>query len=147
MTKTQRRPLRHSLVKALRRVPDFSPLDDGTLLKVLGASANLFWPAGRIIFETGSPSEALYIVLAGRVRIADAPGEGNDIAQIGPGDYFGELSLLRNSQHTKTAQAIEDSEIMVLPKQSFEALLRTDEDLAEQVRSKRAELVDDAYLS
>jgi CRP-like cAMP-binding protein len=147
MTRIQRRPLRHSLVKALRRVPDFSALDDSVLLKVVGASANLFWPSGSVIFETGSPSEALYIVLAGRVRIADTPQASDDIAQIGPGDYFGELSMLRNSLHTKSAQAIEDSEIMVLPKQSFEALLRTDEDLAEQVRGKRAELADDAFLS
>ncbi len=142
-----RRPLRHSLVRALRRVPDFSPLNDTILLKVVGASANLFWPEGSTIFETGSPSEALYIVLGGRVRITDAPGNGNDIAQIGPGDYFGELSMLAGSKHTKTAQAIEDSEIMVLPKRSFEALLRTDADLEEQVRARRAELVEEAHLS
>jgi CRP/FNR family transcriptional regulator, cyclic AMP receptor protein len=147
MTRTPRSPLRHSLVKALRRVPDFSALDDSILLKVVGASANLFWPAGSTVFETGSPSEALYIVLTGRVRITDAPQAPDDIAQIGQGDYFGELSLLRNSQHTKTAQAIEDSEIMVLPKRSFEALLRTDADLEEQVRARRAELVEEAHLS
>ena len=147
MTVSPRTPLRHSLVKALRRVPDFASLDDSILLKVVGASANLFWPAGSTVFEIGSPSEALYIILSGRVRITEGPQAQDDIAQIGPGDYFGELSLLRNSQHTKTAQAIEDSEIMVLPKQSFEALLRTDPELAEQVRSKRAELVEDASLS
>jgi len=72
-----RRPLKHSLVRALRRVPDFSSLDDGILLKVVGASANLFWPAGSIVFERGSPSEALYIVLGGSVRISDG-GDGRD---------------------------------------------------------------------
>ena len=147
MTVSPRTPLRHSLVKALRRVPDFASLDDSILLKVVGASANLFWPAGSTVFESGSPSEALYIILSGRVRITEGPQAQDDIAQIGPGDYFGELSLLRNSQHTKTAQAIEDSEIMVLPKRSFEALLQTDADLEEQVRARRAELLDDAYLS
>ena len=147
MTSSPRSPLRHSLVKALRRVPDFAALEDSILLKVVGASANLFWAAGSTVFETGSPSEALYIVLSGRVRITDGPEAPGDLAQIGPGEYFGELSLLRNSKHTKTAQAIEDSEIMVLPKRSFEALLSTDDDLSEQVRARRAELLDDAYLS
>ena len=147
MSTSPRRPLRHSLVRTLRRVPVFSTLSDTILLKVVGASANLFWPAGSTVFETGTPSEGLYILLGGRVRITDGPGTSDDIAQIGPGDYFGELSLLRNSKHTKTAQAIEDSEILVLPKQSFEALLETDPDLDEQVRARRAELLDDAYLS
>ncbi|MFN2490399.1 MAG: cyclic nucleotide-binding domain-containing protein [Actinomycetota bacterium] len=147
MTKRSRRPLNHSLVRALRRVPDFSALDDGILLKVVGASVNLFWPGGATVFEQGSSSEALYILLGGRVRIADGSVEADDLAQISPGDYFGELSLLSNSMHTKSAQAIEDSEIMVLPKSSFEALLRTDEELAEQVRGKRAGYVEEARLS
>lgn len=130
-------------------MPDFAALEDGVLLKVVGASANLFWPTGSVVFKQGSPSEGLYIVLAGRVRITNGPAEkeDDDIAQIGPGDYFGELSLLRNSQHTKSAQAIEDSEIMVLPKRSFEALMRTDADLAEQMRTKRAEFAEGPPLS
>jgi CRP-like cAMP-binding protein len=125
-------------VKALRHVPDFAALDDGLLLKVVGASANLFWPAGSFVFETGSPSEALYILLGGNVRILDGDDPDNVIAEIGPGDYFGELSLLRHSRHTKNAQAVENCEVMVLPKRSFEALLEADQDLAAQVRAKRA---------
>jgi CRP-like cAMP-binding protein len=127
-------------------VPDFAALDDKTLLKIVGASANLFWPADRSVFEAGSPSEGLYIVLNGRVRILEGASEGS-IGEIGPGDYFGELSLLANSQHTKSAQAIEDCELMVLPKRSFEALLEADSDLAEQVRTKRADALEDARLS
>jgi CRP/FNR family transcriptional regulator, cyclic AMP receptor protein len=140
MTRKPRRPLNHSLVKALRHVPDFASLDDGLLLKVVGASANLFWPAGSYVFEPGSPSEALYILLAGNVRILDGSDGDGVVAEIGPGDYFGELSLLRNSHHTKAAQAIDDCEVMVLPKRSFEALLEADDDVAEQVRTKRAGL-------
>ena len=56
----------HSLVKALRAVPDFADLDDATLLRIVGASTNLFYPAGSVVFEPGSPAEALYVVLSGR---------------------------------------------------------------------------------
>jgi hypothetical protein len=48
----------HSLVKALRAVPDFETLDDHTLLGIVGASVNLSWPAGSVVFEKGAPSEA-----------------------------------------------------------------------------------------
>jgi CRP/FNR family cyclic AMP-dependent transcriptional regulator len=142
-----RRPLKHSLVKALRRVPDFSSLDDALLLRIVGASTNLFWPAHSIVFEAGTPSEALYIVLSGHVRIRDGDAGAPVIGEIGPGDYFGELSLLLDSGHTKTAEAIEDCELLVLPKTSFEALLRADPDLAGQVRRKRAAEAQVAPLS
>jgi CRP-like cAMP-binding protein len=142
-----RRPLNHSLVRALRRVPDFSTVDDRLLLRVVGASANLFWPSGSVVFEKGSPSEGLYIVLSGCISIQDDETADPDVARIGPGDYFGELSLLRNTQHTKSAQAMEDCELMVLPKRSFEALMEADADLADQVRSTGAGRVGEMQLS
>jgi CRP-like cAMP-binding protein len=128
-------------------VPDFASLDDALLLRIVGASSNLFWPAGAPVFEAESPSEALYIVLSGRVAIRHGGPDADVIGDIEPGDYFGELSLLSNSRHSRTATAEEDCEILVLPKRSFEALLEVDEDLAAQVRNKRATEVRTASLA
>ena len=130
----------HSLVKALRSVPDFSSLDDHALLAIVGASVNLFWPAGSLIFEVGSPSEALYIVLSGRVRISERVEGGEvEVAQVHAGSSFGELSLLLNTTHTKVARAEQDAELMVVPKDSFEELLVSSLDLAEHFRRRLAE--------
>src|SRR6266508_1466427 len=127
----------HSLVQALRGVPDFADLTDKDRLAIVGASANLFWPAGSLVFETGSPSEALYVVLSGAVRVYETQdGREVEVAWIGPGDFFGELSLLLDTMHTKNAQAIEDTELLVLPKESFQELLASNPDLAERVRRK-----------
>lgn len=128
-------------------MPDFASLDDALLLRIVGASSNLFWPAGAPVFEAESPSEALYIVLSGRVAIRHGGPDADVIGDIEPGDYFGELSLLSNSRHSRTATAEEDCEILVLPKRSFEALLEVDEDLAAQVRNKRATEVQTASLA
>ncbi len=121
----------HSLVKLLRTVPDFVGLSEPTLLKVVGASANLAFAPEATVFEAGSPSEALYVILSGRIRIFDdAPGGGGgDVAVLGRGDSFGEISLLRRTGHTKSAQAVEVSELMVLPRESFEELLEANVDL------------------
>jgi CRP-like cAMP-binding protein len=66
------RPITHSLIKALKNVPGFDVLDERTLLRIVGASVNLSWPAGSLVFEKGNPGEALYIVLSGQVRIYDS---------------------------------------------------------------------------
>jgi CRP-like cAMP-binding protein len=130
----------HSLVKALRAVPDFASLDDRTLLKIVGASVNLFWPAGRYIFEKASPAEALYVVLSGRVRIFDiVDGKEQEVSRVGTGDSFGELSLLLRTTHTKNAMAVEDSELMVVPRDEFEALLSSNPEVAEHFQRKLEE--------
>jgi CRP/FNR family transcriptional regulator, cyclic AMP receptor protein len=123
-------PVTHSLVKALRGVRAFSSLDDDILLRIAGVSTNLFWPAGSVVFEEGSPSDALYVVLSGRVRIVDRDGEReSEVAGVEPGDSFGELSLMLSTTHSKTAVVDEDAELMTIPKTSFRDLLESNPDL------------------
>jgi CRP/FNR family transcriptional regulator, cyclic AMP receptor protein len=130
----------HSLVKALRSVPDFTALSDHELLEIVGASTNLAWAAGSTIFEMGSPSEALYIVLSGGVRISDVVnGKRVDVARVGPGASFGELSLLLDTTHSKEAVAEEDTELMIVPKEWFHGLLEARPDLAEHFHRRLAE--------
>jgi CRP-like cAMP-binding protein len=132
--------IEHSLVQALRRVPGFDVLDDRDLLRVVGVSVNLAWPKGSMVFEKGSPGDALYIVLSGEVRIYDeVAGTEVEITRTGPGDFFGEISLLLDSEHTKNVQAVEDSELLVLMKEPFWALLEKRPDLAEIVQKRLEE--------
>jgi CRP-like cAMP-binding protein len=122
----------HTLVRALGAVPAFSGLDDATLCSIVGASSNLVWRSGSPIFRDGEPAEALYIVLSGSVRVLE--GDGREVARFGPGDFFGERSLLQQTSHSRRAEAIEDSEVMVVPKQPFEDLLADDPALGAVVR-------------
>jgi CRP-like cAMP-binding protein len=114
----------HSLVQSLRSIPDFSALDDENLLTIVGESMNLFWKQDSRIFEQGTPGEALYVILSGSIAIHDGGStEGHVVAELGPGDYFGELSLLLNTTHSRTATALADCELIVLPKDAFVELL------------------------
>jgi len=130
-------PITHSLVKALRAVADFAGLDDATLLEIVGDSACLFWSAGSAVFAKGDPADALYVVLSGRARIFDHTGGAEDeVARIGPGDYFGEHAVLFHTVHSTNVQAVEDSEFMVIPRESFESILTANPDLANRLRQK-----------
>lgn len=134
------RPVTHSLVKALQKVPGFDLLSDRDLLRIVGASVNLAWPAGSMVFEKDSPGEALYIVLSGEVRIFDQiDGSEIEIARTGPGDFFGEMSLLLDTTHTKNVEAVEDSELLVLMKDSFRRLMEMQDDLAAAVQRRLEE--------
>jgi CRP-like cAMP-binding protein len=142
------RPITHSLVKALRNVPGFDVLDDRTLLRIVGASVNLVYPTGALVFEKGTPGEALYVVLSGEVRIFDVlDGHEVEVATTRPGDYFGEMSLLLTSTHTKNVRAVEDSELLVLDKDSFRRLLDGYPEVAEIVHKRLEERVPEAERS
>ncbi len=124
----------HSLIKALKRVPGFDLLEGRDLVEIAGASVNLVWREGSCIFQKGQPGEALYIVLSGQVRIYDeVDGRDVEIACTGAGDFFGEHSLLLDTTHTKNVQAVEDTELLVLSKESFAALLASNPKLEEHI--------------
>ena len=127
----------HSLIKALKGVPGFDALDESYLVLVAGASVNLLWPAGKFVITKGAPAQALFIVLEGAVRIYDEVGDDEiEIARIGPGEYFGEISLLMETTHTKNVQAVEDTELLVLSKESFRRLLASNPNLEVQIRER-----------
>lgn len=126
----------HSLIQALRGVPVLASLDEVTLLQLVGASANLYWPADREVFASGQPAEGLYVIVSGAVEILDA--EGQRLARLERGDHFGEESLLSDGHHERGARALEDTELMVIPRSSFTRLVDGNPELGEHVRATLA---------
>src|SRR5262245_58808371 len=119
----------HTLVKALRHVPSLGVCDEETLLEIVGDSINLVWPPGHRVFEHGTPSSGLYIVLSGRVRVLR--NGGGELAELGAGEHFGELSLLFGNTHQSTVETLEPTELMVVPKERFDALLAEHPELSD----------------
>jgi potassium-dependent mechanosensitive channel len=127
----------HTLVKALQAVPSLGLCDEPTLLGIVGDSVNLVWPASRTVFEVDTPASGLFIVLSGRVRVLRDGGA--EVAQLSAGEHFGELSLLLGTSHQHTVETVEDSELMVVPKDRFDALLSENPALAGAIRQKAEE--------
>ena len=106
------------------------------LLEIAGDSANLFWPAGSVVFERGSRTEGLFVIISGAVRVI---GDGDEEPTLlGPGEFFGELSMLLGTDHQHEVRAAEDAELLVVPRELDEELLAAQPELAEGIR-RRAE--------
>ena len=127
----------HSLVRALHDVPGFEVLDERVLLALIGDSANLYWPAGSTVFERGGPSDGLYIVISGRVHVLAE--DGSVLAELGPGDFFGEMSLLFGRGHRHDVRVDSPAELMVVPKERFDELVGSQPDFGRYVRAKADE--------
>jgi lysophospholipid hydrolase len=80
--------------------------------------------AGQVIYNQGDDSDAIYIVLNGRLR-AIQDGENNDmkvIGEYGQGDSVGELEVLTESARPGSLHAIRDTELAKFPKTLFNSL-------------------------
>jgi potassium-dependent mechanosensitive channel len=126
-------------------VPGFEKVDDHALLELVGDSANLFWREGSIVFRRGAPSDGIYVVLSGAVRIFGDDGE--EVNVLGAGEFFGEFSLVLGTNRLNDVAAAEDSELMVVPKETFDRLINSSPELGAEVRRKLEERLPDKLRS
>ncbi len=89
------------------------------------------------MFEKGSSPDGLYIVLSGQVRVLDDAGA--ELNALGPGHFFGELSLLSGTVRQNGVQAVQDAELMVVPRELFEALMASNPELRDTIRREAEE--------
>ncbi|MFN2199085.1 MAG: ATP-binding cassette domain-containing protein [Anaerolineales bacterium] len=98
----------------------------------------LHYEPGATILSEGSRADNFYIVTKGRVEIAlKRPGGGDVVVfRPGPGEYFGEVELLRGSQNIATARAVADApvELVALDRSEFTALLADSEETRDALK-------------
>lgn len=112
----------------LWRVDLVSGLDRVALARLVAHIEPQPIPAGAVVCEQDDPSEALYIVVRGRLGVfvrADA-GTERRISSLGPGDYFGEIGLLVPGTRSATVRVEADGELLRLDREAFLQLLDED---------------------
>jgi CRP/FNR family cyclic AMP-dependent transcriptional regulator len=89
-------------------------------------------PEGRIIFSEGDTGEQLYVIVDGKVRIStQVAGMGEEaLAVLGPGNVFGEMSLIDDFPRSADAHAHTPCQLLSLTKDDLEDLLFVHKDLA-----------------
>ncbi|MGC9194689.1 MAG: cyclic nucleotide-binding domain-containing protein [Syntrophobacteraceae bacterium] len=77
-----------------------------------------------VIFEAGDPPDGFYIVCSGRVRlfVRLENRRKRELLVYGPGEYFGEISLMTGGMRPAGAESIEKSTLIILDKQEFDRL-------------------------
>jgi CRP-like cAMP-binding protein len=79
-----------------------------------------------VLFEKGDTGTEMYVVLTGRIGIYDKSTSGKpDIAELGPGDIFGEMAMFDKS-HKRSASAIarEFSQVLALSEEALEKFIK-----------------------
>jgi CRP-like cAMP-binding protein len=111
----------------LARVELFAGLPPDALARIAEPSGEVEFPAGRHIVTQGIIGNGLYIIIAGRARVM----KGDElIAELGPGDFFGELSVIDQMPRLATVIADEPTRCLGLASWDLIAEIERDPKLA-----------------
>ncbi|TGZ84609.1 lysophospholipase nte1 [Ascodesmis nigricans] len=109
-------------------------------------------PAGQVLHHQGDESDAIYIVLNGRLRsvVEDKKGAMKVTGEYGQGESVGELEVMTETTRPNTIHAIRDTEIARFPKTLFNSLAQEHPAITIQISkiiaSRMRQLVDDPSL-
>ena len=112
--------LRHHYRDDLRRIPLFEDLDQHELDAVGRAITELDLPAGRQLIAEGSRGHDMFAVLGGTLEVTRA---GEHVADVGPGEFVGEMALLTGDERNATVTVATDARVLHLDGRALSALI------------------------
>ncbi len=101
----------------LRAIPMFGPLNPITLDHLARALDGSRWLPATSSCARATQSDLFYVIESGRVQVTAA--DGQVLREEGPGDYFGEIGLLRDVPRTATITAMEPTVLLALEREEF----------------------------
>lgn len=109
----------------LRNVPIFADLDDAELDKIAKLGTRKKYKKGNIIVLEQEMGAALFVIITGKVKVVRTDEEGREVilSIFGPGEFFGEMSLLDGLARSATVVATSKSELFMIHRREFLDLL------------------------
>lgn len=109
----------------------------------MGSESQLFQrfgrvvPSGIILFHENDPGEEMFIIQTGKVKISKkVRNVEKTLVVLGKGEFFGEMAILNDKPRSATAEVVEDSEILVIDRKTFETMIRGNAEIALRIIKK-----------
>jgi MFS family permease len=101
---------------ALATVPLFEPLPPTSLEKLARAATEEHVTPGKVVVREGDHGDTFYVIVEGSFRVSTA---GLPVRELGPGDFFGEIALLRDVPRTATVTATSNATLLTVHRIDF----------------------------
>jgi hypothetical protein len=103
-------------LELLRKLPLFAPLPPTVLERLAAAAVELHMQPMAEIITQGARGDWFYVIRSGRATVEV---DGAETGELGPGDFFGEIALLRDVPRTATVRALEPLDLYGLERDDF----------------------------
>ena len=111
----------------LREVPLFSEMDEQEVAGIRAIMEELKFKPGQVIIREGELGDLFYVITEGHAEVLIRDANGSDVIlhEAGPGDFFGELSMLTSEPRSARVRAVEHLTTLALERAEFFGFLRT----------------------
>ena len=116
---------------SLRAIPLFAAVPDDALSAIAGLLIERRIPKNQTIVEEGLSGDYMYVIREGQVKVTKLSGDGREkiLELLGPGDFFGEMSLLDDAPRSASVKSLTETHILALSRPDFLKELRRNPDL------------------
>jgi len=122
----------------LQQVPLFSGLKGKQLRRIAEAMTERAFPAGEEITKEGEVSVGFYVIQEGRASVTM---NDQQVGELGPGDHFGEISLIAETPRAATVMAETDMRCQGMTSWDFRKLVESNGEIAWAILAATARLV------
>lgn len=111
----------------LREIPLFSEMDEQEVAGIRSIMDEMKFKPGQVIIREGELGDLFYVITEGHAEIIIRDAEGSDVVlhEAGPGDFFGELSMLTSEPRSARVRAVDHLTTLALERDEFFGFLRT----------------------
>ena len=107
---------RNTKIELLKRVPLFAGCSKAELREIAIVADELDLREGRTLVREGQRGREFFVLVTGTVRVSR---KGRKLAELGPGDWFGEIALLTDTPRSATVTATSPIRVLVLTDRAF----------------------------
>ena len=130
----------------LRSIPLFKDLSDTDMVLINDLAIEKQVPKGKVVLTEGAVGDSLFAIISGRVKVFIGDEEGREIILkiLGPGDFFGEMSMIDSEPRSASVSTLDACTFKVLSHQAFEQCLLCAPRIATLVMQSLAKRLRDA---
>jgi CRP/FNR family transcriptional regulator, cyclic AMP receptor protein len=116
--------------KLISGVPLFAQCSKGELQEIAAIADEIDIAEGKQLTTEGSPGREFFVIIEGTASVAQ---DGDQINELGPGDFFGEVALVKDTPRTATVTATSPVRALVVTRQNFKRLIEQQPDIERTV--------------
>lgn len=132
------------ILSTLQNVILFQDLEEQELQSLAENANQRSYNLGESLFSVGDPRNELFIIKKGEVEIRKGTGRKQEtIARLCEKNFIGEGVLLDKDVHSRSARAVIDTKVLILPRKSLDSIMESSQDIARKILSQVARVVAD----
>ena len=125
-----------SVIADAKAVNDFiNKAKESANLKLTSNKRDVYdYKKKHVLYSEGQRPKVVYFVISGKIKIYKTSFDGKELITgiNGPGDFFGYTAILEETNYRDNAQTLEDSRLMLIPREDFLELITNDTRIARQ---------------